>query len=73
MMRAIVGTSSKIPETITVMAATIEVAPAAKDTPRAAIPADIKVKPAPMPSIPTPNNVNAPASINIAGAIGPRI
>ena len=60
-----VGTNSKIPVIMTAMAATIEVAPAAKDTPRAVIPAETKVSPAPIPSIPNPSSTNAPASPSI--------
>ena len=64
-IRAIVGTSSSMPVTITVRPATIAVAPAAKEAPKAAIPADTKSKPAPIPTIPTPSSANASANTNI--------
>ena len=64
-IRAIVGINSKMPETITASAATIEVAPADKPTAKAVIPVDIRTNPAPIPAIPMPSNANAAANPNI--------
>ena len=50
---------------MTVSAAIIDVAPEAKATAKAVIPPATNVNPAPIPSIPTPSNTNAPANPNI--------
>ena len=69
-MRAIVGINSRIPETITVSPAMMDVVPAAKATPNAVMPAEISTRPAPIPSIPMPSKANAPAKARIGPISG---
>ena len=67
---AIVGIRFRIPVIITVSPSTIDVAPAVNATLSAEIPAAIRVIPAPIPNVATPNKANAAANPNIDGIIG---